>query len=141
MIIASISYYIYYCVNIKYMYMYMYMHMFRLGSSVGIATDYGLDVPVSNPDGNEIFHPSKPALGPTQPPLQWVSLLCRYQMVPVISSPRQNKHSLKLRIKTYLFHRLRRLGMLLNFITRLMLLNIVGFALQSKLIPRNPQIN
>jgi len=62
-------------------------------------------------------------------------------MVPVISSPRQNKHSLKLRIKTYLFHRLRSPGMLLNFITRLMLLNIVGFALQSKLIPCKPQIN
>jgi len=35
------------------------------GSSVGIATDYGLDGPVSNPGGDEIFCPSRPALGPT----------------------------------------------------------------------------
>jgi len=37
------------------------------GSSVGIATDYGLDGPGSNPGGDEIFHLSRPALGPTQP--------------------------------------------------------------------------
>ena len=43
----------------------------RPGSSVGIATDYGLDGPGSNPGGDEIFRPSRPALGPTQPPVQW----------------------------------------------------------------------
>jgi len=32
------------------------------GSSVGIATDYGLDGPVSNPGGEEIFRPSRPDL-------------------------------------------------------------------------------
>jgi len=42
------------------------------GSSVGIATDYGLDGPGSNPGGDEIFHPSRPTLEPTQPPVQWV---------------------------------------------------------------------
>ena len=36
------------------------------GSSVGIATDYGLDGPGSNPGGDDIFRPSTPALGPTQ---------------------------------------------------------------------------
>ena len=40
------------------------------GISVGIATDYGLDGPGSNPGGDEIFRPSKPALGPTQPPVK-----------------------------------------------------------------------
>jgi len=42
------------------------------GSSVGIATDHELDGPGSNPGGDEIFRPSRPALGPTQPPIKWV---------------------------------------------------------------------
>jgi len=48
-----------------------------LGSSVGIATDYGLDSPGSNPGGDEIFRPFTPALGPTQPPVKWVPGLSR----------------------------------------------------------------
>jgi len=42
------------------------------GSSVGIATEYGLDSPGSNPSGDEIFCPSRLAVGPTQPPVKWV---------------------------------------------------------------------
>jgi len=42
------------------------------GSSVGIAADYGLDGPGSNPGGDEIFRPFRPALGATQPPVKWV---------------------------------------------------------------------
>jgi len=38
---------------------------------VGIAIDYGLDGPGLNPGGgDEIFRPSRPALGPTQPPVK-----------------------------------------------------------------------
>jgi hypothetical protein len=47
------------------------------GSSVGIAIDYGLDGPRSNPGVDEIFRPSKPTLGPTQSPVQWVPGLSR----------------------------------------------------------------
>ena len=49
-----------------------YVQNCGLGSSVGIATDYRLDSPVSNTGGDEIFRPLTPALRPSQPPLKWV---------------------------------------------------------------------
>jgi len=51
-------------------------------SSVGIATDYGLDGPGSNPGGDEISRPSRPALGPNQPPVRWVLGLSRGKVRP-----------------------------------------------------------
>ena len=45
-----------------------------LGSSVGIATTYGLGVPgIKSRWGRNFPHLSRPALRPTQPPVQWVS--------------------------------------------------------------------
>ena len=49
---------------------YIYIYIYGPGSSVGIAIDYGLDGPESNPGGDKIFRPSRPTLGPTQPPVQ-----------------------------------------------------------------------
>jgi len=42
-------------------------------SVVGIVTRYGLDAPgIESRWGRDFSHPSRPALGPSQPTIQWV---------------------------------------------------------------------
>ena len=65
-----------------YVYIYIHIYMYMCvcgggGSSVGIETDYGLDGPGSNPCAEEIFCPSRPALGPTLATVKWVPCLSR----------------------------------------------------------------
>jgi hypothetical protein len=48
------------------------------GSSVGIATDYGLDGPgIESCWGRDFSQTSRPAMRPTQPSVQWVPGLSR----------------------------------------------------------------
>jgi len=56
----------------------MLIKIYGPGTSVGIATENGLDGPGSNPSGEEIFRtcPDRP-WGPIQFPIQWVPGLSR----------------------------------------------------------------
>ena len=57
-------------------------------SSFGIATRYGLDGPGIESRWGRVFrHLSNPALGPTQPPTQWVPGLSRGYSGRVVNHP------------------------------------------------------
>jgi len=54
-------------------YHYRKYHNSGPDSSVSIVTGYGLDGPgIESWQGQDFSHLSRPALGPTQPPVQWV---------------------------------------------------------------------
>jgi len=74
-VFVCVCVYIYICIYI-YIYMYIYIYIY-IYSSVGIAADYRLDGTGSKPGGDEIFSPSRLALGPTQSPVKWLTGLSR----------------------------------------------------------------
>ena len=62
-----------FCLPALYLIMIWYTFLRGPGSSVGIATGYRLDGPgIEARWGRDFPHLSRPALRPTQPPVQWV---------------------------------------------------------------------
>jgi hypothetical protein len=76
-------------------------------SSVGIATRYGLDGRgIESRLRRDFPHPSRPALGPTKPPLQWVhwvSFLEVKRPGHVFHDPPPSSAEVKEKIELYLY--------------------------------------
>jgi hypothetical protein len=75
-------------------------------SVVGIATAYGLDGSgIESRWRRDFLHQSRPALGPTQPPVQWVPGLSRGKVRPGRDADPSSSSSaeVKNRVKLYLY--------------------------------------
>jgi len=74
--------------------------------SVVIATRYGLDGPgIESRWGRNFPHPSSPALGPTQPPMEWVPGVSRKVKRPGrgVDHPPPSSAEVKERVELYLY--------------------------------------
>ena len=75
-------------------------------SSVGVATGYGLDGPgIESRWGRDFVHPSRSALGPTQPPIQWVPSFSRGVKRPGrgVEHPPPSSVEVKERVELFLY--------------------------------------
>jgi hypothetical protein len=69
--------FVYFCINTLWIMSILHTHC-GPGSSVGIATDYGLDgLGIESRWRRDFSHTFRTVLGPTQPPVQWVLGLFR----------------------------------------------------------------
>jgi hypothetical protein len=75
-------------------------------SVVRIATRYGLDGPeIESRWGRDFLHPSRPALGTTQPPLRWISGVFPgvKRSGRVVDIPTPSNAEVKERVELYLY--------------------------------------
>ena len=113
------------------------------GSSVGIATDCRLDDPWSNPCWDEIFCPSRPALGPTHPPVKWVPVLslglsaarvCCWPVTPLLC----RGHG---RVELYLTHPLSHAEPVIGSHTSTLLFSTSSATTVQYIDPQSPNMN
>jgi len=77
-------------------------------SSVGTATYYWLDSPgIESRWGRYFLHPSRPGLGPSQPPIQWVPGLsrglCGRSVALTTHPPTSSSAEVKERVEIYIY--------------------------------------
>jgi hypothetical protein len=77
-----------YLICLKMVYICLFLLIVGRNSSLGMASRYGLDGPgIESRWWRGFQHPSRPALGPSQPPIQWVPGLSRGKLAGELRWP------------------------------------------------------